>query len=885
MSAIDPLLQQPLAQAIGWALIHFVWQGALIGLAAAVAFLSLQRSAADVRYVVAAIALSLMATMPVVTGVQTYRTVTAVKAAAAAEIAPSRSSPGPVEAGTRVAAASAPAGEIASGVVVSPSWRITRPAPVEPWLPVLVLGWLTGVALLTLRLLGGWMWVQRMKSHGATAAAAELQRIVARLSRRLRISRRVTLLQSSGVDVPTVIGWMKPVILLPVSALAGLSSSQVEAILAHELAHIRRHDYLVNLLQTLLETLLFYHPAVWWLSRRIRAERENCCDDLAVSLCGDPVGYARALADLEERRGTPVHLALAATGGPLLCRIRRLLLAPPATHAGRGPVWLAGAAALVLVTGIAVTAVSREGTAATDMAQQWPAAPPAAPPAPGAGPTFRSGVPVPPSAPSEPVHGSVPPPPDAPDAPAVAPPAPPPPASAPPARVPAEDQSVPSAPAAPAAPAPPAPPAPPEGTVGHISSSGRQSGNYIWSTNGEKLEINYRGDFEFTDDDRDVKRMSPGGQLRISDGGWWRGKSVEFSADASGTISRRYWVGSSERPFDPEGRQWLSVVLPRFIRQSGIGAKARVARFLRNGGPAAVLAEIGRIEGGWAKRIYFTELLNTASLDQATLTRVLEQAGREIESDYELATLLIGSGEKLVASEGSRKAYFEAARTIQSDYELRRVYATALKRGAVSAPILSGMLESSSGIESDYELAELLTQIVKLQPIDGSRGQFFAALATIDSDYEHRRVLSALAQRTDLSTETAAAMLKSVASVSSDYETASFLLQVAKNPVEGALREAFFAAVETVGSGYERGRVLEAVLRRPDLSPDSLLAVLRATRGMSAGYETSQVLQTIARNHTLSPAARDLYVQIAERLNNHEQTQALAALVRNEKKQ
>ena len=91
------------------------------------------------------------------------------------------------------------------------------------------------------------------------------------------------------VDVPTVIGWLRPVVLVPASALAGMTPQQLEAILAHELAHIRRHDYLVNLLQTLVETLLFYHPAVWWLSRRIRIERENCCDDLAVSLCGDPV--------------------------------------------------------------------------------------------------------------------------------------------------------------------------------------------------------------------------------------------------------------------------------------------------------------------------------------------------------------------------------------------------------------------------------------------------------------------------------------------------------------------------------------------------------------------------------------------------------------------
>ena len=94
------------------------------------------------------------------------------------------------------------------------------------------------------------------------------------------------------VEVPTVIGWLRPVVLMPASALSGMGPQQLEAILAHELAHIRRHDYLVNLLQTVVETLLFYHPAVWWLSGRIRVERENCCDDLAVSLCGDPYAYA-----------------------------------------------------------------------------------------------------------------------------------------------------------------------------------------------------------------------------------------------------------------------------------------------------------------------------------------------------------------------------------------------------------------------------------------------------------------------------------------------------------------------------------------------------------------------------------------------------------------
>ena len=127
------------------------------------------------------------------------------------------------------------------------------------------------------------------------------------------------------MDVPTVLGWMQPVIVLPVAALANLTPNQVEAILAHELAHIRRHDYAINVLQTVAETLLFYHPCVWWVSARIRAEREHCCDDVAIGVCGDAVNYADALVELETRRIAGTSLALAATDGSLFNRIKRIL--------------------------------------------------------------------------------------------------------------------------------------------------------------------------------------------------------------------------------------------------------------------------------------------------------------------------------------------------------------------------------------------------------------------------------------------------------------------------------------------------------------------------------------------------------------------------------
>jgi len=198
----------------------------------------------------------------------------------------------------------------------------------EPALPWLVGLWAMGVGLLSGKLiLGGWS-VHRLKLAQTTPVTSEWLERLQTLRHRMRVSRPVRLLESALVEVPTVAGWFRPVILLPVSTLSGLSMAQLELILAHELAHIRRCDAWINLLQVLVETLLFYHPAVWWVSRCIREERELCCDDLAVQACGNRLAYAQALTALESLRGPAATTALAASGGSLLQRIRHVLGLP-----------------------------------------------------------------------------------------------------------------------------------------------------------------------------------------------------------------------------------------------------------------------------------------------------------------------------------------------------------------------------------------------------------------------------------------------------------------------------------------------------------------------------------------------------------------------------
>jgi Zn-dependent protease with chaperone function len=199
------------------------------------------------------------------------------------------------------------------------------------WLPPLewvVAFWFGGVSVLSLRLIGGGVVAARLRRRATRLAPPELQRRLLRLMQTLQMRRPLRLYLSERVDSPLVIGWLKPVILLPVGALSGLTPAQVEALLAHELAHIRRHDALVNALQTLFEVVMFYHPATWWISRTIRREREHCCDEIAAQICGHGE-VAGALTRLEElRQPTPLY-ALSASDGSLLDRIRRLVGAPP----------------------------------------------------------------------------------------------------------------------------------------------------------------------------------------------------------------------------------------------------------------------------------------------------------------------------------------------------------------------------------------------------------------------------------------------------------------------------------------------------------------------------------------------------------------------------
>lgn len=291
--------------ALEQALLGFLWQGAAVALAVAGILALTPQRAARTRYATACLGMVAMAVLPVVTFL------TALAEASRA---------------VTLGAFEALAQSSMLTMVTTETASLAEPHWMEVLRPWLLPAWCCGVLLLSARTVVAWIITHRMARQETQAPAAPWREALTRALRHVRLSQPVRLLASARVDVPMVIGLWRPLILVPAGAITGLSAAQLEAILAHELAHIRRHDYLVNLLQSFVETLLFYHPAVWWLSHRIREEREHCADDLAVQCCGDALLYARALAHIEELRLAPSpHPALGVSDGSLLMRVRRLL--------------------------------------------------------------------------------------------------------------------------------------------------------------------------------------------------------------------------------------------------------------------------------------------------------------------------------------------------------------------------------------------------------------------------------------------------------------------------------------------------------------------------------------------------------------------------------
>jgi beta-lactamase regulating signal transducer with metallopeptidase domain len=361
-----------LMQTLAWSLLHFLWQGAAIAALAAALLYIFRRPAT--RYLIGICALGLMllsfgVTFSLLNG--------------AAELTPAKT--------TAMAPAAAFVSPQETPVLSALPWTEARAATdSSPDFAWVARGWLVGVFILALRIAFGLFVIEQLRRRNLIALPDALVERLKALQARLGIARSIRYAECRLVNVPAVIGFFRPVVLLPVRALTGLTAEQLDALVAHELGHIKRFDGVVNFVQVIAETLFFFHPAVWWLNKRIRAHREECCDDVAVAAGGSSVDYARALArvvdwtvERAQSRDVPAF-AMAATGGPVAARVARLL------GASRDGSRTAGVftASLVLAGALVVGTVSL-GLVATVQAQT-------ASPASPEGEAELAGIPAPP---------------------------------------------------------------------------------------------------------------------------------------------------------------------------------------------------------------------------------------------------------------------------------------------------------------------------------------------------------------------------------------------------------------------------------------------------------------------------------------------------------
>lgn len=300
-----------LIQAFGWALLHSLWQGFLIFACLRLVLYLWSHMSARIKYNLSYLSL---------TGIFTWFCITLWQQVSAA-LRVRQATWVMIETGVRQKHIDMPA-------IYQSQSSIKHFIPqLEMWFPLVVALYVTGVAVMSIKLIMDLVQLKQIRNNQVLPIDAVWEKHLERLTARLRIPRKVQLLISTHIQVPVMIGFLKPLILLPVAMFNNLTAEQLEAILLHELAHIKRNDYLLNIFQSIVETILFFNPFIWWITKNIRLEREHCCDDLVIASQVQPLQYAKALVALEEYRLTVNALAMAAADNKqhLFHRIKRIM--------------------------------------------------------------------------------------------------------------------------------------------------------------------------------------------------------------------------------------------------------------------------------------------------------------------------------------------------------------------------------------------------------------------------------------------------------------------------------------------------------------------------------------------------------------------------------
>jgi beta-lactamase regulating signal transducer with metallopeptidase domain len=728
------------------------------------------------------------------------------------------------------------------------------------WLSVLTAVWLLGAAFFTLRWTMSVSRLWRLARRATPVADDEWNAQAQAVARSLHVRRSVALLESSETDVPLAIGILHPAVILPPDR-AEWSQIRRNAVLHHEIAHIERLDAVTQAVAQGVTALYWFHPLAWMMARGMRADRERACDDRVLAAGTKASDYAHELLDIASSLRRPELAAALAMARPSQLEGRVLAVLNPGLR--RGPVSRVASitlAALVLSVALPIAAMRPAGQASTPEIQERRAQ---------FGEQSQNmldgdlaqAAPAPPSSPAAP---------------------------APPA--------APSAPPSPAAPA--APPAP----VGdlkvcgngaklhHMSMESHDHGSYkhwtaTWSGDDCSVDLRAEGEIQFNADATDIQSISSGGyfEVNVREGDTLRQMRVTHSGNGLQYVLK---INGTQQPFEGEAKAWFSNFLLSLERTTGFAADTRVPRLLAKGGPAAVLDEINNLQGDYVRGIYFRKLLDQPNLPAPIVVRIINQAGSQIGSDYEMARVLMEVSKQYeLPDETSRAAFLKAAGKLKSDYEHSRVLIELLKRPNISADNVRMALNSAAGIKSDYEKSRILLSLLDQNSFDqGNLDFYLKVVASINSDYEKSRDLLAPMQRYTLAADQVNQIMDATAKINSDYEKSRLLTSLAgKGKFDESQMGNYLKVVASMKSDYERSRSLLALMQDNSLSSASISKALQATSQAGSDYEKSRVLTALI-NYKFDESQINNYLSVVDTISSDfERSRCLIALLEHNK--
>jgi hypothetical protein len=681
----------------------------------------------------------------------------------------------------------------------------------------------------------------------ATPAPAEWQLRLRTLSEINDVRRQTQMLVSSHIAAPMSLGFFNPAILIPHALLETLSDSELEHVVLHELGHLQCRDDWTNLAQKLIEAMLPIQPAVYWIGHRMSLEREMACDNWVIAATGTAEPYAASLTRVAElsqwsRAGI---LAADATGNrsQLFSRVHHMLdkTRNAAPKLAIGPLGVAiGAIGMLIYVGvrtpqmIAFAQTSVAENSPQELAALRPSHPLEAQRAsiPGSVPSALLALPASQTqiaTLTSTVSATL--------------------AETPASPLPSSTLVASSAPS-PSFSAPIAPAAAQQSSETHMEMTTRNGFT--------SLSVKIDGAIEFTDDDRDVKSLSPGGHFRMEEGSWFSGRTYDVKADSAGNLTKTYSVGMSVKPLDAEGRAWLEHLLPQMIRDSGVGAGPRVARILRQGGPQAVIAEVGLIHSDGSKRTYLEQLFSQATLN----TEQLKEAARlirGISSDGDKAQVLVNVDEKYFTGE-LRLNLFEAVESTSSDGDKRRVLSDIVKKDAGSVDTRLSVARAAKHISSDGDKAEVLIEMANASRGKGDLGMaYFDAVKSISSDGDHAHVLSTLLAAHGDNRDTLVRVLGSAGKIASDGDKARVLKEaVARYSDDELIRKEFIDAANSISSDGDHQQVLVALVHRQGISAATVGEIAKSAQRISSDGDKARVLEELV-GANVEPVSNDFF--------------------------